>query len=83
MGFIFDFRPEKTMGPIGRATGQGRRTVAGRDCNAAVTHGPATQITGILGLKRLSSVTSHPPLLCTQPSTLGSTDSELVQAPRT
>jgi hypothetical protein len=32
MVFIFDFRPEKTMGPIGPAAGQRRRTVASTQC---------------------------------------------------
>ena len=32
MVFIFDFRPEKAMCPIGPATGQGRRTVADTQC---------------------------------------------------
>ena len=32
MVFIFDFRPEKTVCPIGPAAGQSRRTVAGTQC---------------------------------------------------
>jgi hypothetical protein len=68
MAFVFDFRPEKTMCPIGPATGQGRGTVAGtQSLSAAVTHGPATRITGISGLKRPSTPLA-PPLACAAPA---------------
>ena len=49
--FIFDFRPESPIGPAARDEAAGWSPVR----STTVTHGPAIQITSILGLERPST----------------------------